>query len=82
MTEHEERRDDMTRDGVRPAAARPRRPAQVHRPGLTIERVYTTAGVAPLRRGDLGAARRRPDQLEDGETIFEQHGVEFPDFWS
>ena len=37
---------------------------------------------APLRRGDLGAARRRPANWKTGETIFEQRGVEFPDFWS
>ena len=40
------------------------------------------AGGAPLRRGDLGAARRRPANWKTGETIFEQRGVEFPDFWS
>ena len=37
---------------------------------------------APVRRGDLGAARRRPAELADGTTVFEQRGVEFPDFWS
>ena len=37
---------------------------------------------APLRRGHLGAPRRRPDQLEDRRDVFEQRGVEFPDFWS
>ena len=39
---------------------------RVQRKGLTVERVYTTAGRAPVRRGDVGAARRRPDELEDG----------------
>ncbi len=29
---------------------------RLQRKGLTVERVYTTSGRAPLRRGDLGAA--------------------------
>ena len=54
-------------------AARQGRRAPSHRPppspsptratACVVERVYTTAGRAPLRRGDLGAARRRHDQL-------------------
>ena len=35
----------------------------------------------PLRRGELGAPRRRHDELADGSINFEQRGVEFPDFW-
>ena len=43
----------------------PRRPSPVvpARTACAVERVYTTAGRAPLRRGHLGAARRRHDQL-------------------
>ena len=50
--------------------------------GLTIERVYTTEGVHPYD----GVTWERRDVVQTnwktGETVFEQRGVEFPDFWS
>ena len=50
--------------------------------GLTIPRVFTTAGVHPYD----GVTWERRDVVQTnwktGETVFEQHGVEFPDFWS
>src|SRR6201991_810993 len=50
--------------------------------GLSIERIYTTAGVHPYDE----VAWERRDVLQQnwktGETVFEQKGVEFPDFWS
>ena len=50
--------------------------------GLTIERIYTTPGVHPY--DEVTWERRDVVQTnwKSGETIFEQRGVEFPDFWS
>ena len=50
--------------------------------GLTVQRVYTTAGVHPYdevtwERRDVVMTNWR-----DGTINFEQRGVEFPDFWS
>src|SRR4051794_39811636 len=50
--------------------------------GLTIERVFSTPGVHPY--DELTWERRDVVQTnwKTGETVFEQKGVEFPDFWS
>ncbi|WP_328992578.1 vitamin B12-dependent ribonucleotide reductase [Kribbella sp. NBC_01245] len=50
--------------------------------GLTIERIFTTEGVHPY--DDVTWERRDVVQQnwKTGETVFEQRGVEFPDFWS
>ncbi|MDR1711912.1 MAG: vitamin B12-dependent ribonucleotide reductase [Propionibacteriaceae bacterium] len=50
--------------------------------GLTIERVFTTAGVHPYE--EITWERRDITQTnwKTGEVIFEQRDVEFPDFWS
>ncbi len=50
--------------------------------GLTIERVFSTAGVHPY--DEITWERRDVVQTnwKTGETVFEQLGVEFPDFWS
>jgi len=50
--------------------------------GLVLERIYTTAGVHPYdevtwERRDIVQTNWRT-----GETVFEQRGVEYPDFWS
>jgi ribonucleoside-diphosphate reductase alpha chain len=50
--------------------------------GLSIERVYTTEGVHPY---DAVTWERRDvvqTNWKTGEAVFEQRGVEFPDFWS
>jgi len=50
--------------------------------GLQIERVFSTPGVHPY---DQVAWERRDvvqSNWKTGETVFEQKGVEFPDFWS
>ncbi|MCH1405056.1 MAG: vitamin B12-dependent ribonucleotide reductase, partial [Candidatus Nanopelagicales bacterium] len=51
-------------------------------PGLTMERLYTAAGRHPY--DDITWERRDVVQnnWKTGEVVFEQHGVEFPDFWS
>src|SRR6185369_292686 len=50
--------------------------------GLTFERIYTTAGVHPY--DEVTWERRDVVQTnwKTGESVFEQRGVEFPDFWS
>ncbi|WP_229053646.1 vitamin B12-dependent ribonucleotide reductase [Aeromicrobium sp. Leaf350] len=50
--------------------------------GLKIERIYTTEGVHPY---DAVTWERRDvvqTNWKTGENVFEQRGVEFPDFWS
>lgn len=50
--------------------------------GLTIERIYTTAGVHPY---DTVKWERRDvvqTNWKSGEVIFEQKSVEYPEFWS
>ncbi len=50
--------------------------------GLQIERVFSTPGVHPY---DQVVWERRDvvqSNWKTGETVFEQKGVEFPDFWS
>src|ERR1700750_2613068 len=50
--------------------------------GLTIERVFSTPGTHPY--DEIAWERRDVVQTnwKTGETVFEQKGVEFPDFWS
>ncbi|QIK74362.1 vitamin B12-dependent ribonucleotide reductase [Nocardioides piscis] len=50
--------------------------------GLKMERVFSTAGTHPY---DAITWERRDvvqTNWKTGETVFEQRGVEFPDFWS
>ncbi|WP_183094372.1 vitamin B12-dependent ribonucleotide reductase [Nocardioides stalactiti] len=50
--------------------------------GLKIERIFSTEGVHPY---DAITWERRDvvqTNWKTGETVFEQRGVEFPDFWS
>ena len=50
--------------------------------GLKLERVFSTAGTHPY---DAITWERRDvvqQNWKTGETVFEQRGVEFPDFWS
>ena len=50
--------------------------------GVKIERIFSTEGVHPY--DELTWERRDVVQTnwKTGETVFEQRGVEFPDFWS
>src|ERR1700756_249089 len=68
----------MTETTSGPVARKGKRP----RRGLTIQRINTTPGVHPYdevtwERRDVVMTNWR-----DGSVNFEQHGVEFPDFWS
>ncbi|MGN6751929.1 MAG: vitamin B12-dependent ribonucleotide reductase [Intrasporangium sp.] len=50
--------------------------------GITIERIYTTPGVHPYDEVTWEKRDVVQQNWKTGETIFEQRGVEFPDFWS
>src|SRR5919109_3049607 len=64
------------------ASTRKGKAAQAERSRLTMQRIHTTPGVHPYdevtwERRDVVMTNWR-----DGTVNFEQHGVEFPDFWS
>ena len=50
--------------------------------GLTIERIYTTAGKHPYDEATWERRDVVQTNWKSGEVIFEQKGVEYPDFWS
>ena len=50
--------------------------------GLKIERIHTTEGVHPYDEVTWETRDVVQQNWKTGETIFEQRGVEFPDFWS
>jgi ribonucleoside-diphosphate reductase alpha chain len=50
--------------------------------GLTIERIYTTEGVHPYDQVKWERRDVVQQNWRTGETVFEQHGVEYPDSWS
>ncbi|MFM7013821.1 MAG: vitamin B12-dependent ribonucleotide reductase [Actinomycetota bacterium] len=49
---------------------------------LTIDRIYTTEGVHPYDQVTWEYRDVVQTNWKNGETIFEQRGVEFPEFWS
>ena len=55
---------------------------RVVRKGLTINRVYTTEGVHPYDEVNWELRDVVQTNWRTGEVIFEQQGVEFPEFWS
>ena len=64
------------------AGARRGKGQQARRGGLKVQRIHTTPGVHPY---DQVTWERRDVVMtnwRDGSVNFEQHGVEFPDFWS
>lgn len=50
--------------------------------GLTINRIYTTDGVHPYDQVNWEFRDVVQTNWKNGETIFEQRGAEFPEFWS
>ncbi|MDQ1626257.1 MAG: ribonucleoside-diphosphate reductase alpha chain, partial [Actinomycetota bacterium] len=50
--------------------------------GLTIDRIFTTAGTHPYDEVTWERRDVVQQNWKTGETIFEQRGVEFPGFWS
>ncbi|MEI7550641.1 MAG: vitamin B12-dependent ribonucleotide reductase, partial [Actinomycetes bacterium] len=63
-------------------STRPSATASKSKKGLRMERIFTTPGVHPY--DEVTWERRDVVQTnwKSGEVIFEQHGAEFPDFWS
>ncbi|NLW99568.1 MAG: vitamin B12-dependent ribonucleotide reductase, partial [Actinomycetales bacterium] len=50
--------------------------------GVRVERIYTTPGVHPYDEVTWELRDVVQQNWKTGETIFEQRGVEFPEFWS
>ncbi len=50
--------------------------------GVRVSRIFTTAGVHPYDEVTWESRDVVQTNWKTGETIFEQRGVEFPDFWS
>jgi len=50
--------------------------------GLKVRRIYTTPGVHPYDEVNWERRDVVMTNWRDGSINFEQHGVEFPDFWS
>ena len=50
--------------------------------GLKVDRVFSTEGVHPYDEVTWERRDVVQQNWRTGETVFEQHGVEFPDFWS
>lgn len=50
--------------------------------GISVERIYTTPGVHPYDEVTWEKRDVVQQNWKTGETIFDQRGVEFPDFWS
>ena len=55
---------------------------RVERSGLTIDRLFTTEGVHPYDEVNWESRDVVQNNWKTGEVVFEQRGVEFPDFWS
>ncbi len=70
----------MTETANRSGATKPGRNGKGK--GVTIERIYTTPGVHPYDEVSWETRDVVQQNWKTGETIFEQRGVEFPDFWS
>ena len=50
--------------------------------GLTVERMFSTEGVHPYDEVTWQSRDVVQTNWKTGEVVFEQRGVEFPDFWS
>ncbi|WBQ07764.1 vitamin B12-dependent ribonucleotide reductase [Kribbella sp. CA-293567] len=50
--------------------------------GLTIDRIFTTEGVHPYDEVTWERRDVVQQNWKTGETVFEQRGVEYPDYWS
>ncbi len=50
--------------------------------GLTLERLWTTAGQHPYDHVNWERRDVVQTNWKTGETVFEQRVVEYPDFWS
>ncbi|MDH4159075.1 MAG: vitamin B12-dependent ribonucleotide reductase [Actinomycetota bacterium] len=64
-----------------PTGADTDRPELIRR-GLSIERIFTTPGVHPYDEVTWDRRDVVQTNWKTGASVFEQRGVEFPDFWS
>jgi len=55
---------------------------EVIRRGMTIDRIFTTPGVHPYDEVTWERRDVVQNNWKTGDVVFEQHAVEFPDFWS
>jgi ribonucleoside-diphosphate reductase alpha chain len=58
------------------------RSGKAEKKGLRVERIFTTAGVHPYDEVTWERRDVVQNNWKTGEVVFEQRGVEFPDFWS
>ena len=67
----------MTETANRAGARKPARSK-----GVSVERIFTTPGVHPYDEVTWETRDVVQTNWKTGETVFEQRGVEYPDFWS
>ncbi|SDB84249.1 ribonucleoside-diphosphate reductase class II [Raineyella antarctica] len=69
---------------TRPATSKSRsnRPKPAKASGLVVERVFSTEGVHPYDEVTWEKRDIVQTNWKTGASVFEQRGVEFPDFWS
>jgi ribonucleoside-diphosphate reductase alpha chain len=82
MTELSQDKPQVVRQGAAGQSGQSGQSGRAKGKGLTIERIYTTAGVHPYDEVTWERRDVVQQNWKTGETIFEQRGVEFPDFWS
>ena len=72
---------EQSRSTTRTAGKRSNR-VSVTQSGLSMQRLFTTAGVHPYDEVEWEKRDVLQNNWKTGEVVFEQRGVEFPDFWS
>ena len=72
---------DESRGATKSAGRRGNR-VSVTQAGLTVERIFTTPGVHPYDDVEWEQRDVVQNNWKTGEVVFEQRGVEFPEFWS
>src|SRR6478735_9425498 len=79
MEDH--RMTELNESAVTEAAGAGKKPS-VQKRGVKVERINTTPGVHPYDEVTWEPRDVVQQNWKTGETVFEQRGVEFPDFWS
>ncbi|MDO5676645.1 MAG: vitamin B12-dependent ribonucleotide reductase, partial [Propionibacteriaceae bacterium] len=72
----------MTMTATAARATRRKTAEPAPKKGLVIERVFTKQGVHPYDEVEWDRRDVVQTNWKTGETVFEQHGVEFPSSWS
>ena len=81
-TEGPHRRGRGRRDMTETDSRRPSTKKGAGTKGLKMERIFTTEGEHPYDAINWERRDVVQQNWKTGETVFEQRGVEFPDFWS